>query len=336
MPQRSRSRTRPALSDRSILALSFIGGLLLSGFLAGCQKDSVTPEDDFQRPAMDRYQFIPEDVDKVTPEQDTSPPVLHSPEFQEPIPLPGINTAGGEDAPFIPADRDELYFFFVADVRQDASVQIQNPVNGIWVSKREGGVWQEPSLVWLQKPGLLALNGCPFVQGNEMIFCTARQGYSGLNWFQASYYDGEWRDWGIIAFDSALRVGELHIHDDTLYYHSDREGGAGGLDLWTATRGGNGEWRNPVNLTPVNTAADESRPYVTPDGNELWFTRTYEGTPAIFRSRKLAGEWQEPELIVSRFAGEPTLDSEGNLYFVHHFYHNAVMLEVDIYVAYRN
>jgi len=174
-------------------------------------------------------------------------------------------------------------------------VQIRNPVNGIWLSKRQGGVWQEPTLVWLQNPGLLALNGCPFVQGDEMIFCTARQGYSGLNWFRATYYDGEWRDWGLIAFDSAMRVGELHIHGDTLYYHSDREGGAGGLDLWTATRAGNGDWRNPVNLAPVNTASDDSRPYVTPDGNELWFTRTYEGTPAIFRSRRVAGQCPGPQ-----------------------------------------
>jgi hypothetical protein len=39
--------------------------------------------------------------------------------------------------------------------------------------------------------------------------------------------------------------------------------------------------------------------------------------------------------MVSSFAGEPTLDAQGNLYFVHHFYSGGVMLEADIYVAYR-
>ena len=71
------------------------------------------------------------------------------------------------------------------------------------------------------------------------------------------------------------------------------------------------------------------------DGRELWITRWHEGSPALVRSRKIAGQWQEGELIVSRFAGEPTLDAQGNLYFVHHFYDDGVMLEVDIYVAYR-
>ena len=59
----------------------------------------------------------------------------------------------------------------------------------------------------------------------------------------------------------------------------------------------------------------------------------YEGSPAIFRSKKVMGEWATPELIVSNFAGEPTLDSKGNLYFVHHFYRDGRMIEADIYVA---
>jgi hypothetical protein len=48
------------------------------------------------------------------------------------------------------------------------------------------------------------------------------------------------------------------------------------------------------------------------------------------------GGWSEPELIVSQFAGEPTLDDAENLYFVHHFFSaTGQMLKADIYVAYR-
>ena len=90
-----------------------------------------------------------------------------------------------------------------------------------------------------------------------------------------------------------------------------------------------------MNIGAVNTGVDETRPFVTSDGQELWVTRWHEGSPAIVRSRKVGGQWQEGELIVSRFAGEPTLDAQGNLYFVHHYYDDGVMLEVDIYVAYR-
>jgi len=34
-------------------------------------------------------------------------------------------------------------------------------------------------------------------------------------------------------------------------------------------------------------------------------------------------------------ATEPSLDNEGNTYFTHHFFRDGVMLEADIYVAYR-
>ena len=301
--------------------------------LWGCTDDPSSPKDEVP-PLVDRHAAIPANVDKITPEQDKHPPILHSAEFQQPVPLPVISTAGGEDAPFIPLDREEMYFFFAADIRQEASVQVQDPVNGIWVSKQVGGAWQEPELVWLQGYDELALNGCPWAAGDQLLFCTARAGLTGLHWFTAEYVGGAWANWEQVTFPPDLDVGELHIHGDELFYGSPRDGGRGGQDIWMASRVG-GQWTNPVNISAVNTGVDETRPYVTPDGNELWITRWHEGSPAIVRSKKVEGVWQDGELIVSRFAGEPTLDAQGNLYFVHHFYEDGVMLEVDIYVAYR-
>lgn len=220
----------------------FLAGLALVLLgIQGCNGAGATDpnlDDEDENPTVvDRHAAIPSDVAKITPAQDQSPPILHSSEFQEPVPLPVISTAGAEDAPFIPAGRDELYFFFAADVRVNPAIQIQNPVNGIWVSKRVGGAWQEPTLVWLQNPGVLALNGCPFVAGDEMYFCTAREGYTGLNWFRAEYADGNWGSWTHYGFDPSLEVGELHIHGDELYYHSGR-GGAKGVSTsgWSPVR----------------------------------------------------------------------------------------------------
>lgn len=55
-----------------------------------------------------------------------------------------------------------------------------------------------------------------------------------------------------------------------------------------------------------------------------------------YSKEKVNNEWQEPELIISQFAGESSIDNEGNVYFTHHFFKDGVMLEVDIYVAYKN
>ena len=85
----------------------------------------------------------------------------------------------------------------------------------------------------------------------------------------------------------------------------------------------------------VNTAEDEGWPFLTEDGQELWFTRYFQGSPAIFRSVWMEDGWGTPELIVSQFAGEPTLDVSGNLYFVHHTVIDGVILDADIYISER-
>jgi hypothetical protein len=170
-----------------------------------------------------------------------------------------------------------------------------------------------------------------------MWFCTIRTGMAGMTWFVAQNTGGRWADWRSAAFDPSYQVGELHITSDgqELYYHSDRPGGLGGYDIWVC-RNENGVWGPPQNVTILNSPETDGWPFLTADGNEMWFTRTYLGSPAIFRSvRTAGGEWQAPELIISQFAGEASLDAAGNLYFTHPYYKDGVKLETDIYVAYR-
>ncbi|MFA5888556.1 MAG: hypothetical protein WC852_07650, partial [Candidatus Nanoarchaeia archaeon] len=191
-----------------------------------------------------RENSLPNDTIKITPEADVSPPVLHSDEFKKPVPVAAISSKGAEDSPFIPEDRDELYFFFAADVRQEAYIQIRDIANGIYVSKYQNNEWQKPERVLLQDPKKLALDGCEFVHGNEMLFCSAREGYTGVHWFSAEYKEGKWQDWKNADFNTEYEVGELHIHGNELYYHSAKAGGKGGTDIWMLTKVNN-EWQNP-------------------------------------------------------------------------------------------
>jgi hypothetical protein len=263
--------------------------------------------------------------------------VLHSSEFQSPIPLPyPVNTAGAEDSPFILPDGNTLYFFFTPDVRVPPEKQLFDQVTGVWVTQKIGGLWQLPQRVWLQKPAALALDGAVCIQDDEMWFASAREGYTGVNLFTAKWINGDWRSWTYAGdhLMKTVQVGEVHLHGSDLYFHSNRPGGKGEEDLWVITRQGDA-WSEPINLAAVNSSTSDSRPFVSTDGSQLWFTRTHQGTPAIFRSKKAQGGWQAPELIVSRFAGEPTLDDSGNLFFVHHFFENNVMIEADLYAAYK-
>ena len=303
--------------------------------LSGCFEDEGEDEHK-EHPNIDRESKIPDDAVKVTPETDVYPPILHSEEYEEPVPMSDvINTAGGEDSPFILPDGNTFYFFFTPDVGVPPEEQVIDDVTGIYVSNKVGGAWSEPERVWLQDPGKLALDGAHTIDGNKMYFASAREGYTGLHIFTADKVDGKWTNWeygGDRLKD--LEVGELHIVGDDIYFHSGREGGKGAYDIWKTTWDGS-DWTEPVNIEEVNSDLSDGWPYVIPEGDEMWFTRQYSGAPSIWRSIKLNETWQEPEMILSQFAGEPTLDAEGNIYFAHHYFKDDEMIEADFYVCYR-
>jgi len=241
--------------------------------------------------------------------------------------------------PFGTPDGNTLFFFFTPNVTVPVEKQLLDGVTGIWVSRKQDGVWRKAERVVLQDAGKLALDGAEFVQGNTMWFASAREGYSGVNLFTAEFNDDKWMNWLYVGdkLMKEYKVGEMHLTADgnEMYFHSDRTGTRGGLDIWV-TRMIGGEWQEPKNVAAVNSADNEGWPFITQDGNELWFTRTYMGSPGIYRSLKTSCGWSEPQLIISQFAGEPSLDNAGNIYFTHHFFNNASqMIEADIYVAYK-
>ena len=301
---------------------------------------SQAPEKEEALPP-DRLSKILEDAVKIKLEDDLFPPILHSNLWYEPVPMSStINSKGGEDSPFITPDGKDFYFFFTPDVSIEAKEQLVDEVTGIYWSKSDGDDWTEPSRVILQERGELSLDGCLFVQGDVMWFCSARVGNKReIDFYIARLKDGRWTDWENAGelLNVDYGIGELHITSDgnQIYFHSEKAGGMGGMDIWV-TGNIDGIWQEPENVSAVNSQELDGWPYVSEDGKELWITRMYNGYPGIFRSIKdTGGNWSEPELIISQFAGEASLDNEGNIYFTHHFYKDSIMLEADIYVAYK-
>lgn len=307
--------------------------LLALVLLTACESEEPAE----RHPEVARAERLPADIAKRGPETDPHPPILHAAGFAPPEPLAGtVNTAGAEDSPFILPDGSTLYFFFTPDVRVPPEGQLFDDVSGVWVAERSGETWSEAERVWLQEPGRLALDGAVCVQDDELWFASAREGYEGVNMFTAEQGADGWGSWRYVGdrLMHEIGIGEVHLYGDTLYFHADRVGGLGSYDIWKTVRTGE-DWSDPLPIEAVNSAALEGWPWVSNDGGELWFTRIHLGTPAIFRSLRANGVWQEPEMIVSQFAGEPTLDDAGNLYFVHHYYEDDVMIEADIYLARR-
>jgi outer membrane protein OmpA-like peptidoglycan-associated protein len=60
-----------------------------------------------------------------------------------------------------------------------------------------------------------------------------------------------------------------------LYFASNRPGGLGGTDIWVSVKQKDGTWSNPSNLgAPINTDKDEESPFISNDGNRLFFSST--------------------------------------------------------------
>lgn len=311
-------------------------GLLVASGCTGVS--SPSPEGEPSRESS-----IPESAVRVLPDVDIYPPALHSEEWEYPIPLPGpVNTAGVEDAPVISRDGTTLLFFFTPDGNVSPNEQLFDGVTGVWWCTKRGESWTNPVRVRLSDD--LALDGPIALQDNTLWFASFRVGNHGAgDVYTAELSDGEWSDWHNAGqqLNLAYDVGELYATaDGNSLYFGRTAGSFGESDLWVTTRSGD-TWSEPVNLgAPVNTIGDESRPFISSDGRELWFTRMVSGMgyagPAIFRSIRTGDKWSEPEEIVSNFVGDPGLDDDGNLYFTHLFYDAAgEKLETDIYVAYR-
>jgi hypothetical protein len=337
-----RKRDNPEAMNRRGVTIALAVFFLLS---LACASAAATgtpfPE------SKSRVESLPAGKPKGSPGTDFWPPQA-APGWSQPVPLEGpVNTAGGEDSPFVTPDGNTLYFFFTPDVQIPVQQQVADGVTGIWVSRRSAGAWSDPERVQLADPGAQALDGCPMVIGDRLYFCSIRAGNTReIDWYYATWKAGAWSDvtgaggWinGIAA------VGELHITAGyrEIFFASKREGGLGGFDLWAAPSTADG-WGEPVNLGPqVNSAGDENRPFVTDDGRELWFdsaSRSGKAGPSVYRCLRQADEtWGECREMVSVFAGEPNLTGDGRtLYFIHHFYSADLktMIEADIYVSHR-
>ncbi|MCG3128087.1 MAG: hypothetical protein CHACPFDD_02961 [Phycisphaerae bacterium] len=145
-------------------------------------------------------------------------------------------------------------------VRREARVRdvLWQPPVGLAELINSAGDAYEPRLSW---DGLTLY----FVRGkageNAEIFVTAR---SFAGWSQPE---------PLAALNSECdELGpEPSADGRTLYFYSDRPGGAGGYDIWVSRRGPDG-WQSPQNAGPaVNSEFNDYGPALAPDARTLYF-----------------------------------------------------------------
>lgn len=121
--------------------------------------------------------------------------------------------------------------------------------------------------------------------------------------------DGTWgapRHLGAVNRPDSDELYPSVARDGRLYVGSDRAGGLGGWDIWTAVPDGRGGYREATNVgAPVNSAAWEFNPTLTPSGRKLVWSRlgfTPEGGleppwSDLYAARRTTTGFAEPEKV---------------------------------------
>ncbi|MEL7021112.1 MAG: hypothetical protein AAGK47_05865, partial [Bacteroidota bacterium] len=99
-----------------------------------------------------------------------------------------------------------------------------------------------------------------------------------------------------------------------LFFASNRPDGEGGMDIWCTVVGADGSYNSLVNISTINTAADEITPFFHTNRQRLYFSSnghlTNIGGFDIFKTDKNAGRWMTPKNV-----GVPLNSSYNDTYY---------------------
>ncbi len=154
--------------------------------------------------------------------------------------------------------------------------------------------------------------------GNVLILSMQRSDGKGLTDLYVSFYvrNNVWSapmHMGTVL-NTGFRETSPHISPDKkfLYFSSNRPGGIGGSDIYVSERLNYSwlKWSEPVPVSGVNSASDESQPYFDPGAAFLYFSSKRDGSSDIYRQRQA----EEPKLkkplfvrgkIINAVTGQP-------------------------------
>ncbi len=202
-----------------------------------------------------------------------------------------INNESDNYYPVISADGQTLVF--MSDLKF---------YDAIFMSKRTAGVWGEPVNITpqVQSDGD-AIPSYLSPDGTELLLIKGTGNNRDI--YYSRFEDGFWTKMESfspqINSNRAESYASLSKDGNTILFTSNRRGGEGEFDIYSAKKDVSGQWTSPENLGPViNTPFNEASPYLSEDGNTLFFTSeghyNMGGYDIFYSTRKSNGEWDDP------------------------------------------
>lgn len=175
-----------------------------------------------------------------------------------------VNTAGNEYNAVISANENVLVW-----------MNSQKFYEAIMMSIKQNGKWSEPVNITPQvgSDGNMIPTGLS-ADGTELLLIKQFEfdsdifysRYNGTFWSKAVEVEG------MVNSNFTEDHASFSPDGQTMFISSDRRGSVGGLDIWSSKKLDDGSWSEPVNAGErVNTKADETSAYMSPDGKQFIF-----------------------------------------------------------------
>ncbi|WMN12919.1 OmpA family protein [Marivirga salinae] len=225
--------------------------------------------------------------------------------------LEAINTPAAEYAPFF--HDGELYFTSTRDEEGRIYKATGDNFSDIYKVKSKGANIDTASIEKLSSiinwsdanEGSVAIDN----RGRTMVFARGntgkRKGLNDVNLYITRYRNSKWSEPELMKINDPEAWNSTPAFSEdgrTLYFSSTREGGFGGVDLYSATVNSRGQWGNVRNLgDKINTPEDEMFPSASQDG-KLYFSSN--GHPGLGKLDIFVAERKGGEITISHL-GKP-------------------------------
>jgi len=225
--------------------------------------------------------------------------------------LKEINTPAAEYAPFF--HDQQLYFTSTRDEDGKIYKATGDNFSDIYKVKSKGAnvdtsaIEKLPPIInWSDaNEGSVAIGS----RGRTMVFARGntgkRKGLNDVNLYITRYRNGQWSEPELMKINDPKAWNStpaFSADGRTLYFSSTREGGFGGVDLYSATVNSRGQWGNVRNLgEKINTPEDEMFPSTSQDG-KLYFSSN--GHPGLGKLDIFIAERKGGSITISHL-GKP-------------------------------
>jgi tetratricopeptide (TPR) repeat protein len=219
-----------------------------------------------------------------------------------------VNSDYDDYAPVVSADENQMIF----TTRRREGNTYENvwddnkPYEDIFITEKVNGKWTQAKNIGAPINSKYNNSNLTLSPDGNTLFVYKDGVGDGDIFFTERQPDGTWNTPQPLpgTINSPYHESSVTITKDgnTIYFASERPGGLGKSDIYSATKNSKGVWSVIKNLGPsINTEYDEEAPYIDYDGKTLYFSsmgRKGMGGRDIFKATLIdetKSEWSEPE-----------------------------------------